>query len=116
MTAKTLLEDLRSRDVVLRADGDNLRIDAPSGVLTDQLRDALMEHKPRLIKLLTWERRKLEEADRRGLVIRWSEHPGYITLHDPLTGEWHDFPQASCLPGVVETARTARRNTRGGTA
>jgi hypothetical protein len=40
-----------------------------------------------LLKLLEWERRTLEEADRHRLIIRWSKEPGWISLHDPLTGE-----------------------------
>lgn len=53
--------------------------------------------------------RKLEEADRRGLVIRWSEHPTWIKLHDPMTGEWHEVRAEECLPGVVETANKYRK-------
>jgi hypothetical protein len=83
-------------------------VDAPAGAVTDELRDALVEHKPKLLKLLEWEgeceRRDLEEASRLGLVVRWSEHPVWIKLHDPTTGEWHEVRAEECLPGVVETA------------
>ena len=30
------------------------------------------------------------EADRLGLVARWARKKGYIGIHDPTTGEWHD--------------------------
>lgn len=53
--------------------------------------------------------RKLEEASRRGLVIRWSEHPHWIKLHDPLTGEWHEVRTSECPPGIVETANRHRK-------
>lgn len=53
--------------------------------------------------------RKLEEADRRGLLIRWSEYPTWIKLHDPITGEWHEVRASECLPGVVETANKYRK-------
>ena len=109
MNARALLEDLRSRDVDLEADGGRLVVDAPAGAITDEIRITLAEHKPNLLKLLEWEWRKLEEADRRGLVIRWSREPGWIFLHDPTTGEWHEVRAEECLPGVVETANKHRK-------
>ena len=59
--------------------------------------------------------RRLEEADRRGLVIRWSEYPEWIKLHDPTTGEWHEVRAEECLPRVVETANKYRKK-KGGAA
>ncbi len=53
--------------------------------------------------------RKLKEASRRGLVIRWSEYPEWIKIHDPLTGEWHEVRSSECSPGVVETANQHRK-------
>ena len=41
-------------------------------------------------ELASRRRRKLEEAGRRGLVVRWSEYPNWIALHDPTSGEWHE--------------------------
>ena len=114
MNARTLLDDLRSRDVLLDADEGRLVVDAPGGVVTEDLRASLVERKPRLLKLLEWERRKLEEADRRGFFARWSRAPGWISLHDPLPGEWHDLPAADCLPSIVAEANRHRR--KGGAA
>jgi hypothetical protein len=109
-----LLEDLKSQDVRLEVDGERLVVDAPAGAITDEIRITLAEHKPKLLKLLKWERRKLEEADRRGLVIRWSEEPGWIKLHDPTDGSWHEVRTEECLPSVVESANKHRK--RGGAA
>ncbi len=53
--------------------------------------------------------RKLDEASRRGLIIRWSEYPEWIKLHDPLTGEWHEVRASECPPGVVEAADRHRK-------
>jgi hypothetical protein len=50
-----------------------------------------------------------------GLIIRWTEHPEWIKLHDPTTGEWHEVRAEECLPGVVETANKYRKK-QGGTA
>ena len=55
------------------------------------------------------EQRKLEEAERRGLVATWSREPGWISLHDPLTGEWHDWPAADCFPSIVTEANSCRK-------
>jgi predicted metal-dependent hydrolase len=113
MTVKALLEDLRSRDIHLEADGLTLRVDAPGDADTEELRAVLRRHKRALIRHLERERRRLEEADRRGLVIKWSREPGYISLHDPTTGEWHEVQQSECSPSVVESARARRRRRRG---
>jgi hypothetical protein len=91
-----------------------LHVDAPAGVLTEALRSSLVENKEALIELLERERVKLKAADRRGLVIRWSEYPTWIKLHDPLTGDWHEVRTSECLPGVVESANR-KRGRRGAT-
>ncbi len=110
MSAQALLEELRGRDVVLEAEGSLLHVDAPLGAITEELRAALAEHKQGLLKLLKWERRRLDEADRRGLVIHWSEYPVWLKLHDPLTGEWHEVKADECFPGVVKAANEYRRS------
>lgn len=109
MKVQALLTELRGLGVELGVEGNQLTVDSPAGTITEDLRTALVEGKPRLMKLLTWEQRKLEEADRRGLIIRRSREPGYITLHDPLTGEWHEVKESECLPGVVESAKRSKR-------
>ncbi len=53
MNLNDLLAELEERGVKLGADGDQLRIRAPKGVITPKLRDALAEHKAELIKLLS---------------------------------------------------------------
>ena len=32
------------------------------------------------------------EAERLGMVTMWSIEFGYVSIHDPTTGEWHDIP------------------------
>jgi hypothetical protein len=53
--------------------------------------------------------RRLEEADRRGFVARRSREPGWISVHDPTTGEWHDFPARDCFPSIVAEAGAHRK-------
>jgi hypothetical protein len=36
--------------------------------------------------------RRTERASRLGLIARWSYEFGYVSLHDPTTGEWCDLP------------------------
>jgi TubC N-terminal docking domain len=108
MNARLLLSDLRGAGVNLTPQGDGLHVDAPAGALTGALRGCLVENKEALIELLERERVGPEAADRRGLVIRWSEYPVWIKLRDPLTGEWHEVRAAECLPGVVESANRKR--------
>ena len=59
-------------------------------------------------------RRRLEKAARIGLVIRWSEDPRWIKLHDPITGDWHEVRAEECLPSVIESANKYRK--KGGPA
>jgi len=67
-------------------------------VIDDRLRELLAENKPAIVKLLQWERRKLGEADRRGLLVEWARERGWIALHDPTTEEWHEVRASECLP------------------
>ena len=114
MSTKALLEDLRRKDVRLEADGLILRVDAPDGVDVGELSTTLRKHKRALIRLLERERRRLEEAASRGLVIKFSREPGYLSVHDPTTGDWHELLASGCPPWMLEDAR-ARRRRRGRT-
>ena len=62
-------------------------------------------------QLASRRRRKLEEAGRRGLVVRWSEYPTWIALHDPLSGEWVEVRAEDCFPSLVEEANRRRKKT-----
>jgi hypothetical protein len=48
-----------------------------------------------------------------GLIIRWSEYPDWIKLHDPTSGEWNEVRAEECLPEIVETANKCRKNKGG---
>jgi hypothetical protein len=109
VSIRALVDELRQRDVLLEAEGLTLHVDAPAGALTEELRTALREHKPALIRHVERERRRLEEAASRGLVIKWAREPGYLSLHDPTTGDWHEVKASKCQPSVVESAKAHRR-------
>ena len=62
-------------------------------------------------ELASRRRRKLEEAGRRGLVVRWSEYPNWIALHDPLSGQWVEIRAEDCFPSLVDEANRRRKKT-----
>jgi hypothetical protein len=62
MSAEDLLRDLRSSGVGVSARDGYLDLDAPRGVLTEELLEAVAQVKPRLLNLLARECRRLEEA------------------------------------------------------
>ncbi len=105
MNALKLYHDLKARGVNLVADGEHLKVDAPAGVVTEADRTALVEFKPVLLGFLS---RTPEEEALRESKARWSG-PGLIKIRDPFTGEWHEWPVAKCLPGVVAEANRRRK-------
>ena len=56
MSAVDLLATLRARDCELTAAGERLRVEAPAGALTPDLRAALAEHKAEILTELEAER------------------------------------------------------------
>ena len=60
-------------------------------------------------ELASRRRRKLEEASKRGLVVRWSEYPNWIALHDPSSGEWVEVKAEDCFPSLVDEANRRKR-------
>ena len=113
MNAHAVLEDLRARGVTLEANGLTLRVAAPEDVATEELHETVSQHKHALIRLLERERQMLEAAERIGLLIKWSKEPGYLALHDPTTGDWHEVLATECPPWVIEEARAHSRYAKG---
>ena len=111
MSALKLYRDLRARGVILETceGGEYLKVDAPVGVVTDEDRAALVEFKPVLLEFLS--RALGEEEPPRESKARWSG-PGLIRILDPFTNEWHVWPAAKCLPGVVAEANRRREGNR----
>jgi hypothetical protein len=52
MTATALLDELRTKGVHLTVEGERVAVDAPRGALTDDLRQAIRQHKAALLALL----------------------------------------------------------------
>ena len=59
MNARSLYHDLKARGVILEAQGEYLKVDAPAGVVTEEDKSALVEFKPTLLRFLS---RTPEEA------------------------------------------------------
>jgi hypothetical protein len=108
VSALSVYHDLKARGVVLEAQGDHLKVNAPVGVLTDGHRTALKKHKPKLLELLSRPREEPQEAPERESVASWAG-PGLVKIRDPYTGEWHEWPVSKCLPGVVAEADRRRK-------
>jgi len=108
VNAPSLLQDLRARGVTLEAQGELLKVDAPAGELTEADKAALIDAKLRLLELLSFPQEGVPE---RKSVARWAG-PRAIEIRDPFTGEWHRWPAAECLPGVVAEADRLRNITR----
>jgi hypothetical protein len=111
MNALGLYHDLKARGVILEAceAGERLKVDAPAGVVTEADRAALAEFKPTLLEFLS--RLPQEEEPLRESKARWSG-TGLIRILDPFTGEWHEWPAAKCLPGVVAEADRRKKGDR----
>ena len=52
MTAEQILADAHHAGIVLEADGDKIRYQAPTGVMTPEWIERIRQHKPRLMDLL----------------------------------------------------------------
>ena len=52
MNAQRLLVQLEHAGVILAPRGDRLHVDAPKGVITEEVRQQMVEHKPELMRLL----------------------------------------------------------------
>ena len=111
MNALSLYHDLKERGVILEAQGEYLKVDAPAGVVTEEDKTALLEFKPVLLEFLSRPREELQQAPERTSVARWAG-PGLVKIRDPFTGEWHEWPAARCLPGVLAEADRRRKGDR----
>lgn len=76
MTPLDLLAELERRNVKLTLAGNKLRLEAPAGVLTPELKETVRRQKPTLIALL-----EVQEAK------RLLETQGWVVIHSKTLGE-----------------------------
>lgn len=74
MNAMQILTELKSRGILLEPRGDRLRVDAPRGSLSDELRQALVEHKGEILAWLRGDDGVLWPQESRDCVRRFG-HP-----------------------------------------
>jgi pyochelin synthetase len=80
MTAAALLAELRNRGAALAVVGDKLRVEAPVGTITPEIREALARHKATLLAMLSSD-------------SELCEHVAY----DPELAEWYrENPHLTC--------------------
>lgn len=100
MTAAELLAELKKLGVLLICDGDALRIKAPAGVLTPELKAALAEHKAALLAQLTAGAGPTPAAQT-GAALAASSQSGaneVAALPAPPTADPHVARQVAALP------------------
>lgn len=56
----------------------------------------------------------LNEAEALGLVATWSVEFGFVSMHDPTSGEWHDLPTKEAPEWAVREARKRKELYRDG--
>jgi hypothetical protein len=54
------------------------------------------------------------EGERLGLIATWSAQFGYVSMHDPTTGEWHGLRTKDAPEWAVGEARRRKEQYRGG--
>jgi hypothetical protein len=114
MSVLTLLNNLIARGVVMGMDEEGFLVNAPAGVLTDADRQALKEHKPELIELLSTPALQ-EHPDRvfdkglwrRGPFVEYTTatRPAYIALRNK-TRRNTPVPEQSAVSEPTISRRT----------
>jgi hypothetical protein len=49
-----------------------------------------------------------------GLVAKWSREFGYVSIHDPISGKWHDLPTKDAPGWALNEARRRKQLWRAG--
>ncbi len=107
------LDRVEGAGITLTVDGDDL-VARPTSAITAEIIALLKENKVSLIEAIQTRRRKLERASALGLVAKWSREFGYISIHDPTTGEWHDLQTEDAPDWTVSEARKRKDFWRAG--
>lgn len=70
MNAQRLLAELERSGVILAPRGDRLHVDAPKGVLTEEIRQQMVQQKPELLRLARVAAMKLDDFAQAGLIVQ----------------------------------------------
>ncbi len=103
MGAAELLEEVKAAGVTLTYSPETDKLIArPTSRVTPKIVAALRERKGEVIHTLRPETARAAEI---GLVSRWARTLGYLSIHDPTSGEWHDLQVADAPGWATREAR-----------
>ena len=110
MTATDLLRDLKARDVVLTANGDRLRVNAPRGELVADDWERLRRHKLDLLAALAPAPPAPEpELSPEDLPADWRElYEERAAIREYCGGQCREYAEAEALKEVVAMMRQQR--------
>ncbi len=110
MSATALLDYLEELGVRLWVTKDGgVRYSGSRSAVTPEVISAIRYFKPEIVELLDD-----DPAHRLGLVAKWSRDFGFISLHDPTTGEWHDVQTKEAPAWARREAGKRRELHKGG--
>ncbi len=121
MTPRELLAELTRRGITVEpGSGGKLRC-SPRSSIDAVTAEKLRRHKQEILALLSasspcssagelprFIQRELEEASELGLVARWSRKFGYVSVHDPTTGNGTTSSSRGPLIGREKKRSSAR--------
>jgi hypothetical protein len=84
VSALALMRDLQAAGVVLEARDGRLRVDAPVGIVTPDIRDSLARHKPELLAMLAADPAEYENWAPLDVPVAWTNRPDVITVVEDL--------------------------------
>ena len=88
MSALVLMCDLQAAGVVLEARDGRLKVDAPIGLLTPQIRDSLARHKRELLAMLAADPAEYENwAPLEDAPVAWTDRADVIAVVEDLADE-----------------------------
>lgn len=104
-----------------RGEEDKL-VAKPTALVSPEILEELRANKATLIEALRdgepdlppFIQRQLDRASELGLVAKWSRTFGYVSLHDPVDGSWHDIPTEDAEGWMLWEASKRKELWRGG--
>ena len=87
MSALALMRDLRAAGAVLQARDGRLKVDAPAGLITPEMRDSLARHKRELLAMLAVDPAEYENWAPIDVLVAWTDRPDVVAVVEDLADE-----------------------------
>jgi hypothetical protein len=133
-STQEVLRELGAVGITLTVLETDRLIARPTERVTPEIKETLQENKPAIIRALrsaknpeeyppeqeplTASPRDLARAAQMGLCSMWVREFGWVAVHDPTTGEWHDIPTKEANygphPWMISEAQRRTRLWRAG--